>query len=176
MANIEDVFAAMEQLENFISLKRGDVFDNARALIDTLYPTGVRGPVQIDEIDELETSLSMTFPSDYHQFLRIYGFAMWFGGTVFGIPPVSGSNVESYNDSVLDNTMYKKKQDVELRNILIDSAVIGRDDFGGYFVLYSQTLGNEHAVEHIVKEGRWIAIEQWISFTDYLSFSVQNSK
>jgi hypothetical protein len=160
---------SIESLENFMSLKRGINSEDVAKLEAMLYPGGVNRTVSEADIEHIERTLDCKLPKDYKTFLREYGYACWFGRRIYGIPPVEGADIESYNDSVIDNTLYLRGFDnADLQASLGKSAVIGRDEMGGYFVMDSANVDGQSQIRWIDHETDFSTVEAWPSFTAYV--------
>ncbi len=168
------IYARFERLENFISLKRGKSFARSKGVIDVLFPKGMRMPPSEAELSDLESELEIALPDEYKRFLEMYGFATWYGGSIFGVPPVESADVRSFNYSVLDNTRHAKTTQLEIDFLegVANRAIIGNDQAGGYYTIQSVNPPLTGEIEHYVHHNKWQVRRKWPSFVAFLESCV----
>jgi hypothetical protein len=104
------------------------------------------GPRATDaDIAAMEKQLGVSFSTDYREFLSELGFAVWFGGRVFGFDPLGKTKELGFDyDAVRETLLARAEPSARgFRQLLTQGAVIGLYSGGGYILLRGRTEGGD---------------------------------
>jgi hypothetical protein len=132
-------------------------------------PRGGRGkPAKQADIAQIESSLNVSLPPDYSEFLRRFGFAIWDGKTVNGCFELDDENWEGYDFDAVRVTQELRagRTPRKLKALLGRAVVIDDDQAGGYYLLVSTDAERAGQVVYFSEDGEE---ESWPNFTAFLA-------
>jgi hypothetical protein len=146
--DLENIFKRMTALENFAS--------------------GV--PATDNDISAMECTIGVVFPEAYKAFLAKFGFANWFGGSIFGFDPIGATKHLGYDYDAVRSTLNARsaKPFADFSRVLSQSVVLARYSAGGYFVLENVSNGSSRVILlDMDTPGRH---KTWESFRQFLEY------
>ncbi len=122
------------------------------------------GEAQGDKsISEAEKALNISFPEEYKQFLRRFGYASWNGGRLYGISKNLRSNIVHKNKLIRETVF----QPEEYRKLPEDAFLI--EDYGdAFFMLFGNDSNRKGQVGLYLSEKSSWEEKNWASFKVFL--------
>ena len=121
-------------------------------------------PQSEKQIQNLENQLNVKFSESYKQFLRMYGYASFSGGHIFG---PSG---DSYYDLIVRNKEAREeKLPEDFKSLPADAFAITYYPGGGYFILFGDNSPRKGQVGLFIDESFYQEVQSRDSFEQFLA-------
>ncbi len=131
------------------------------------------------DIVHIENSLNVKLSNDYREFIKKYGYAVWFGGSIYGTPTNSRELLSAGFDlDTISNTIrFRKLISISNKSTFpTDGIVVGKDDEGGAFYLYSMSSSCPGKVVWLSRDEDWNEVCSWEDFGSYIRHIVSSEK
>jgi hypothetical protein len=127
-------------------------------------------PATDERIAEMEKALGVKFDPGYRAFLRRFGFAIWFGDSIFGYFELDEEKWPGYDFDAVRRTKEVRNEPVPkgYKPFPKDAVVIGDDQAGGYFGLRSLASKPPGEVVWFQYEDDAPSFERWPTFAAYV--------
>lgn len=134
------------------------------------------GQIYNHELESLETIIGQSLSGDYRYFLKKYGFALWFGGSIPGLADHKSDDYDEEDDVLETHRYYKELYNKDdYQPVQTDGLAINSYSGGGYYFLFSESSPRAGQVGLFLTETYGQEVSKFRSFTDYLSFLVTDS-
>ncbi|PWU04497.1 MAG: hypothetical protein C5B43_04485 [Verrucomicrobia bacterium] len=119
-------------------------------------------PQNDQQIRDLENELKVVFPESYKEFLSKYGYASWFGGSIYGV------SKNPYYDLLRKNKLMREEKVPLDFNPLPKDAFLIKDYGDAYFLLYGMNSTRAGQVGMFLSESGYQEEQSWGSFEEFL--------
>lgn len=148
-------------------MKRGKIYMDSISILQKLklkknFECGE--PQNEAQIRTLEEALNVKFSASYKQFLKMYGYASFSGGHIFG------PSKDPYYDLITRNKKIRaEKLPEDFLNLPEDAFAIDRYPGGGYFMLFGKDSSRAGEVGLFLSETAYQEEDTWDSFEQFLA-------
>ena len=118
-----------------------------------------------EEIDDFEKRLGITLPVSYKTFLETFGFALWFGHSIFGLSKDEEENALIHTLEAREDKLLEDARPLPLEAVILESY-----GGGGYYFLYCHPSPRAGEVILIMDETFWNEVESWQTFEDFIVY------
>jgi hypothetical protein len=122
-----------------------------------------------EEISALEQSLACALPASYKHFLKVCGYAEWFGHVVYGIAPDDHCSTEK------KTLLIRERVPKGFRAAPRNGNVVASYGGGGFYFLHAEGAERPGAVSLHTDEDAWEEVDSWPTFTAFLKSRVTGS-
>ena len=125
------------------------------------------GALKIECIEKMKQKLCLQFPEPYIAFLSCFGYASWFGHSIYGYSDDEDYQVVAYTHE-LRNYDYPS----DFQKIRVDGCVIESYGGGGYFFLFSKESERSGQVALFLDELYGQEAQSWECFEKFLEYMI----
>jgi len=124
-----------------------------------------------EAIKRIEEGLSVVLPDSYRRFVRLCGFAMWFGHRLCGVSALKECDVS------FQTTKAREFQvpDSSFQRVPQDGLVIEPYGGGGWYFLFSMDSGRSGQVALFTHGALGHEVQSWNSFEDFVRYKLSVS-
>lgn len=123
------------------------------------------GPLSEKYIKDMEMALNISFPEQYREFLSKCGYAVWFGGAIFGYSEDEDYHTVNWTIEIRENKLPANFTEAPLEGCVLESYA-----GGGYYFLFAQGSARTGEVVLYLDELFGKEVKSWPSFSDFIEY------